>query len=144
MFITLHRAANRPIYINPDHISKIEATGPFQKAQNPEWKTVLSIDGQTMAVTETPEEIMQMVIWPYALYGHLKETPVDVLHGMEVRSGVVVHIDDINDGSRIYKAAEDMPKDMRRLHRKETAGQLRRTPDKDLTGGGRTYEEDGK
>ena len=87
MFITLHRAENRPIYINPDHISRIEATGPFQKAQNPEWKTVLSIDGQTLAVTETPEEIMQLVIWPRIIYGEPKEPPVGVLHGMETRGG---------------------------------------------------------
>ena len=58
MFIILHRAEHRPIYINPKYISKMEATGPFQQAQNPNWTTALTVDGQTVYVTETIDEIL--------------------------------------------------------------------------------------
>lgn len=58
MFIILHRAEHRPIYINPKYISKMEATGPFQQAQDPNWTTALTVDGQTVYVTETIDEIL--------------------------------------------------------------------------------------
>lgn len=95
MFITLHRAENRPIYINPDHISKIEAPGAFQKMQNPEWNTVLTVDGQLTNVTETAEEVMELIamagfmlpIGKEILFGQPKESPIGIFKGLETRGG---------------------------------------------------------
>jgi len=95
MFITLHKSPDHCIHLNPEHIGKVEATGAFQKMQNPEWNTVLTVDGQLTYVTEKPEEVMELIamagfmspIGKEILQGHPKEPPIGIIKGLETRGG---------------------------------------------------------
>ena len=95
MFITLHKSPDHCIYLNPEHIGKVEATGAFQKMQNPEWNTVLTVDGQLTYVTEPMEAVMQLIamagfmspIGKEILQGHPKEPPIGIFKGLETRGG---------------------------------------------------------
>ena len=95
MFITLHKSPDHCIHLNPEHIGKVEATGAFQKMQNPEWTTVLTVDGQLIYVTEKPEEVIELLmiagymspIGKEILQGHPKEPPIGIFKGLETRGG---------------------------------------------------------
>ena len=95
MFITLHKSPDHCIHLNPEHIGKVEETGAFQKMQNPEWNTVLTVDGQLTYVTETAEEVMELImiagymtpIGKEILCGQPKEPPIGIFKGLETRGG---------------------------------------------------------